>query len=70
MAERLRRRGVPFKCPHCKVRAEVCLPPDPYFNLIDASAGCVRGFSTVQVNRCPSLWPEYLKADRKLREMT
>ena len=36
MAARQQRGGVPFKCPHCGKRAEVCAPPSPFYNEIDA----------------------------------
>jgi hypothetical protein len=62
--------AVAFKCRDCGKRAELCAPPTQYFNEIDSSTKCLRKLAGTQVTRCPGLWPEYLKADRKLRQMT
>ena len=63
------RPAILFNCPVCGKLAELRALPSLYFNAIDAGTKCLCGLDGTQVTRCPNLWPEYLKADRKLRQM-
>jgi hypothetical protein len=62
---------VQFSCSECGKRAEVhrmssTLDFNPW---IDIRIKCRRGFDEMRLNECPSLWPEFIRTDRKRRGM-